>query len=85
MELNFHAKRRLVEAVLPALQAGGRGRVINFIGSLEPMRLSAGFSCRGNSVVVQGVGPRGRPFGHYGQLRRPGPGRKCPAHAELHA
>ena len=44
MELNFHAKRRLVEAVLPALQAGGRGRVINFIGSLEPMRVSAGFS-----------------------------------------
>jgi 3-oxoacyl-[acyl-carrier protein] reductase len=44
MELNFHAKRRLVEAVLPALQASGRGRVINFIGSLEPMRLSAGFS-----------------------------------------
>jgi 3-oxoacyl-[acyl-carrier protein] reductase len=44
MELNFHAKRRLVEAVLPALQASGRGRVINFIGSLEPTRLSAGFS-----------------------------------------
>lgn len=44
MELNFHAKRRLVEAVLPMLQASGRGRVINFIGSMEPMRLSAGFS-----------------------------------------
>ncbi|WP_439590969.1 SDR family NAD(P)-dependent oxidoreductase [Microbacterium sp.] len=40
-ELNFHAKRRLTEAVLPLLEASGRGRVVNFVGLLEPTVVSA--------------------------------------------
>lgn len=43
MELNFSAKRRITETVLPALLAGGHGRVVNLIGSLEPLGVSAGF------------------------------------------
>lgn len=40
-DLNFHAKRRLVEASLPLLVASGRGRVVNFVGLLEPTVVSA--------------------------------------------
>ncbi|WP_414675395.1 SDR family NAD(P)-dependent oxidoreductase [Lentzea sp.] len=40
-ELNFHAKRRLTEALLPMLRAGGQGRVVNFVGLLEPVVVSA--------------------------------------------
>ena len=40
-ELNFHAKRRLTEALLPMLRAGGQGRVVNFVGLLEPTVVSA--------------------------------------------
>lgn len=43
-ELNFHAKRRLAEALLDDLAVSGRGRIINFIGSLEPLKVSAGFA-----------------------------------------
>ncbi|MGI5242218.1 SDR family NAD(P)-dependent oxidoreductase [Dactylosporangium sp. CA-139066] len=43
MNLNFHAKRRLTEALLPELKASGRGRVVTFIGSFEPLGVSAGF------------------------------------------
>jgi 3-oxoacyl-[acyl-carrier protein] reductase len=43
-ELNFHSKRRLAEALLEDLAASGRGRIINFIGSMEPMKVSAGFA-----------------------------------------
>jgi len=44
MELNFHAKRRLAQALLEELGASGQGRIINFIGSLEPLRANAGFA-----------------------------------------
>jgi 3-oxoacyl-[acyl-carrier protein] reductase len=40
-DLNFHAKRRLVEASLPLLTASRRGRVVNFVGLLEPTVVSA--------------------------------------------
>lgn len=40
-DLNFHAKRRLTEALLPMLRAGGQGRVVNFVGLLEPTVVSA--------------------------------------------
>lgn len=40
-ELNFHAKRRVAEAVLPLLRESGRGRIINFVGLLEPTVVSA--------------------------------------------
>ncbi|MBB3042691.1 SDR family NAD(P)-dependent oxidoreductase [Nocardioides soli] len=40
-ELNFHAKRRLTQAVLPMLEASGQGRVVNFVGLLEPAVVSA--------------------------------------------
>ncbi|MGX1703158.1 SDR family NAD(P)-dependent oxidoreductase [Microbacterium sp. NPDC055357] len=40
-ELNFHSKRRLTEAVLPMLRTSGRGRVVNFVGLLEPLVISA--------------------------------------------
>lgn len=40
-ELNFHAKRRLTEAALPLLEDSGRGRVVNFVGLLEPTVVSA--------------------------------------------
>lgn len=36
LELNFHAKRRLAEALLPLLVAGGAGRVVTLAGLLEP-------------------------------------------------
>lgn len=39
-DLNFHSKRRLTEALLPLLTSSGRGRIINFVGLLEPMRVS---------------------------------------------
>jgi 3-oxoacyl-[acyl-carrier protein] reductase len=40
-ELNFHAKRRLTEALLPMLRTSGQGRVVNFTGLLEPTVVSA--------------------------------------------
>lgn len=43
MELNFSAKRRTTQALLPGLLAGGHGRVVSLIGSLEPLGISAGF------------------------------------------
>lgn len=43
MEVNFHAKRRLVEALVDDLKARGQGRIINFIGSFEPLGTTAAF------------------------------------------
>lgn len=43
MELNFSAKRRITEMLLPDLVQAGRGRVIMLIGSFEPLGVSAGF------------------------------------------
>jgi 3-oxoacyl-[acyl-carrier protein] reductase len=43
MELNFSAKRRITEVLLPDLIASRQGRVITLIGSLEPLGVSAGF------------------------------------------
>lgn len=43
MDLNFHAKRRLAQALLGDLADSGRGRVINFIGSFEPLGVHAAF------------------------------------------
>lgn len=43
MELNFSAKRRITEALLPDLIASRQGRVITLIGSFEPLGLSAAF------------------------------------------
>ncbi|OZV74584.1 hypothetical protein CA850_30075 [Micromonospora echinospora] len=40
-ELNFHVKRRLAEELRPALEASGRGRVVNLVGLLEPTVVSA--------------------------------------------
>ncbi len=40
-ELNFHSKRRLAEASLPLLRASGHGRIVNFVGLLEPSVISA--------------------------------------------
>ncbi|HEY0696718.1 MAG TPA: SDR family NAD(P)-dependent oxidoreductase, partial [Micromonospora sp.] len=40
-ELNFHAKRRLAQELRPALEASGRGRVVNLVGLLEPTVVSA--------------------------------------------
>lgn len=40
-ELNFHAKRRLTESVLPQLVKSGTGRVVNLVGILEPAVISA--------------------------------------------
>ena len=42
--VNFHAKRRLAEALLPLLASAGNGRVINLIGSPEPRTASPAFS-----------------------------------------
>lgn len=44
MELNFSAKRRLVDVLMEDLLKSDRGRVINFIGSVEPLRESAAFA-----------------------------------------
>ncbi|MEU0486436.1 SDR family oxidoreductase [Streptosporangium sp. NPDC006013] len=40
-ELNFHSKRRLAQEFLPLMAAGGRGRVVNLVGILEPVAVSA--------------------------------------------
>lgn len=40
-ELNFHVKRMLAEELRPHLAAGGRGRVVNLVGLLEPFGVSA--------------------------------------------
>ncbi|MDQ6524876.1 SDR family oxidoreductase [Nocardioides sp. LHD-245] len=40
-ELNFHSKRRLTDAVLPLLCSSVSGRVVNFVGLLEPSVVSA--------------------------------------------
>ncbi|MBD3915603.1 SDR family NAD(P)-dependent oxidoreductase [Nocardioides hwasunensis] len=40
-ELNFHAKRRLAARLRPLLAAGGHGRVVNLVGLLEPVGVSA--------------------------------------------
>ncbi|RFS89971.1 SDR family NAD(P)-dependent oxidoreductase [Serratia marcescens] len=39
--LNFTPARRLTQALLPAMQAQGWGRIINISGSMEPRSLSA--------------------------------------------
>lgn len=39
-ELNFHSKRRLAEAFLTHLRASDQGRIINFVGLLEPAVIS---------------------------------------------
>ena len=41
MALNFSAARRLTQALLPAMQAQGWGRVINLSGSMEPRAVNA--------------------------------------------
>lgn len=40
-ELNFHVKRRLAEEFRPELEASGRGRVVNVVGLLEPVAVTA--------------------------------------------
>ncbi len=40
-ELNFHSKRRLAEELRPELEASGRGRVVNVVGLLEPVAVTA--------------------------------------------
>ncbi|MEO9321974.1 SDR family oxidoreductase [Nocardioides sp. C4-1] len=40
-ELNFHAKRMLAEQLRPLLAVRGRGRVVNLVGLLEPVGVSA--------------------------------------------
>jgi 3-oxoacyl-[acyl-carrier protein] reductase len=41
MEINFHAGRRMAHALIPAMQAGGFGRIINLTGSDEPHIINA--------------------------------------------
>lgn len=45
--LNFTPARRLTQALLPAMQAQGWGRVINISGSMEPRSLSAASAAKG--------------------------------------
>lgn len=42
--VNFHAKRRLAEALLPLLRVSGSGRIINLVGSVEPRGASPAFA-----------------------------------------
>ncbi len=44
LAVNFDAKRRLAEALLPALRASGRGRLVTLIGSAEPRTSSPAFA-----------------------------------------
>lgn len=41
MALNFHAGRRLAQALVPSMQANGWGRIINVTGSSEPRDVNA--------------------------------------------
>lgn len=45
--LNFSAARRLTQAVLPAMQARGWGRIVNISGSMEPRALNAASAAKG--------------------------------------
>ena len=45
--LNFTPARRLTQALLPAMQAQGWGRIINISGSMEPRSLSAASAAKG--------------------------------------
>lgn len=40
-ELNFHVKRRLAEEFRHELETSGRGRVVNMVGLLEPVAVTA--------------------------------------------
>jgi 3-oxoacyl-[acyl-carrier protein] reductase len=42
--VNFHAKRRLAEALLPFLRGSGSGRIVNLVGSAEPRGASPAFA-----------------------------------------
>lgn len=63
--LNFTPARRLTQALLPAMQAQGWGRIINISGSMEPRSLSAASAAKGalhlwakglaGDVAAQGV------------------------------
>lgn len=44
LAVNFLAKRRLAEALLPMLCAAGAGRIVNLVGSAEPRRASPAFA-----------------------------------------
>lgn len=44
MAVNFHAKRRLAEALLPLLRESGSGRIVNLVGSAEPRAASPAFT-----------------------------------------
>ena len=46
IELNFTAVRRLTQALLPAMQKQGWGRIINFSGSMEPRAINAAISAK---------------------------------------
>jgi len=46
LELNFTAVRRLTQALLPAMQKQGWGRIINFSGSMEPRVINAAISAK---------------------------------------
>ncbi|WNK00528.1 SDR family oxidoreductase [Thalassospiraceae bacterium LMO-JJ14] len=46
IELNFTAVRRLTQALLPAMQKQGWGRIINFSGSMEPRVINAAISAK---------------------------------------
>jgi 3-oxoacyl-[acyl-carrier protein] reductase len=41
MELNFHAGRRVTHALIPAMQAGRFGRIVNITGQDEPFMVNA--------------------------------------------
>ncbi len=45
--LNFTPARRLTQALLPAMQAQGWGRIISISGSMEPRSLSAASATKG--------------------------------------
>jgi len=46
LELNFTAVRRLTQALLPAMQKQGWGRIINFSGSMEPRVINAAIAAK---------------------------------------
>jgi 3-oxoacyl-[acyl-carrier protein] reductase len=68
LALNFSAARRLTQALLPAMQAQGWGRVINFSGSMEPRAVNAATAAKAAlASVEQGAVVGGGRAGHHGE------------------
>ncbi len=55
MAVNFHAKRRLAEALLPLLRESGSGRIVNLVGSAEPRAASPAFTAAAARMWSKGL------------------------------